>query len=106
MSADSIPGHRPDNDDDNGPDAEVFDFDTWTRAGRPGNAPASEPEPDGNDDTPDTPDDDDDGTDHESILVGQIVPGPAVDPADEPRPFRHRGDPACAFVQHRLTGQK
>src|SRR5271165_4421542 len=43
----------------------------------------------------DQPDDDndDDGNDvdRESVLVGQIVPGRPVDPADEPRPFAPRG---------------
>ena len=37
------------------------------------------------------PGDDDDDADRESVLIGRILPGPAVDPPDEPRPFRPRG---------------
>ena len=40
MSADNFSANRPGNDDENGPDAEVVDLDTWTRAARPGHAPA------------------------------------------------------------------
>jgi hypothetical protein len=54
-------------------------------AGRGGRPPAADDGPDGDD----TPDDDDDA-DRESVLVGRVVPGPPVDPPDEPRPFRPR----------------
>lgn len=95
MTADTSPGRYPGDDDENGPGAEVVDFDTWTRAGRPASAPTdSGPRPveaappaGAN---PDGDDTDDDDTDHESVLIGQVVDGPAVDPADEPRPFRPR----------------
>jgi S-DNA-T family DNA segregation ATPase FtsK/SpoIIIE len=42
--------------------------------------------------TPDDDNDDDgDDVDRESVLVGRIVPGNPVDPADEPRPFAPTG---------------
>jgi DNA segregation ATPase FtsK/SpoIIIE, S-DNA-T family len=57
-------------------------------AGRGGRPPALPPAGDGPDG--DEPGDDDD-VDRESVLVGRIVPGPAVDPPDESRPFAPRG---------------
>ena len=57
-------------------------------AGRGGQPPALPPAQDGPDG--DEPGDDDD-VDRESVLVGRVVPGPAVDPPDECRPFAPRG---------------
>jgi S-DNA-T family DNA segregation ATPase FtsK/SpoIIIE len=57
--------------------------------GRGGRPPALPPPP-GDRPDDDTPDDDDDA-DRESVLIGRVVPGPPVDPPDEPRPFRPRG---------------
>jgi DNA segregation ATPase FtsK/SpoIIIE, S-DNA-T family len=59
-------------------------------AGRGGRPPALAPAPDDGPDGGGEPGDDDD-VDRESVLIGQVVPGPAVDPPDEPRPFRPRG---------------
>ncbi len=56
-------------------------------AGHDGQPPALPPPPG---DQPDD-DDDDDDVDRESVLVGRILPGRPVDPADEPRPFGPRG---------------
>jgi S-DNA-T family DNA segregation ATPase FtsK/SpoIIIE len=90
MTAESGPGYgtNPLNWDDDEPDAgsaEVVDLDA-ARAARPvpghgdeHQASAGEPDSDG-------PEDDD--ADAESVLVGQVVAGPAVDPPDEPRPSR------------------
>jgi S-DNA-T family DNA segregation ATPase FtsK/SpoIIIE len=61
-------------------------------AGRGGRPPALSPPGDQPDD--DEPGDDDDDVDHESVLVGRIMPGAPVDPADDSRPFArgHRKD--------------
>ena len=56
------------------------------RGGQPPARPVPGDGPDGDDDSPD-----DDDADKESVLVGRVVPGPAVDPPDEPRPFGPRG---------------
>lgn len=59
-------------------------------AGRGGQPPALAPVPgDGPDGDDDTPGDDD--ADRESVLVGRVMPGPAVDPPDEPRVSGPRG---------------
>jgi S-DNA-T family DNA segregation ATPase FtsK/SpoIIIE len=58
-------------------------------AGRGGPPPARPVPGDGPDGDDDSPDDDD--ADRESVLVGRVVPGLAVDPPDEPRPFGPRG---------------
>jgi DNA segregation ATPase FtsK/SpoIIIE, S-DNA-T family len=57
-------------------------------AGRGGQPPALPP---GDRQDGEEPGDEDDDTDHESVLIGRVVPGPAVDPPDEPRPFGPRG---------------
>ena len=59
-------------------------------AGRGGRPPALPPPPGDRPDGDDDPGDDDDA-DRESVLIGRVLPGPPVDPADEPRPFRPRG---------------
>ena len=56
-------------------------------AGRGGHPPALPPVPG---DPPDDDEPDDDDVDRESVLVGRVVPGNPVDPADEPRPFAPR----------------
>ena len=58
-------------------------------AGRGGRPPALPPAPGDRPDGDDARDDDD--ADRESVLIGRVLPGPAVDPPDEPRPFRPRG---------------
>jgi hypothetical protein len=66
-------------------------------AGRDGQPPALPPVPG------DQPDDDDD-VDRESVLVGRILPGRPVDPADEPRPFAPRSGQARLPVIPLLDG--
>lgn len=107
MTADKFPANQPgstdrpvippDWDDENGNGADVLFLDAVRdfiavadagAGGRGGRPPAALPAP-GDDPDDDGPEDDD--TDHESVLVGRIVTGPAVDPPDEPRSFRPRG---------------
>jgi S-DNA-T family DNA segregation ATPase FtsK/SpoIIIE len=101
MSTQFDPGqHAPDPGDEPGADVLFLNpaLDTEPGpaadggAGRGGHPPALPPSGGQPDD--DDPGDDDD-VDHESVLVGRIMPGAPVDPADEPRPFApggHRKD--------------
>jgi S-DNA-T family DNA segregation ATPase FtsK/SpoIIIE len=77
--------------DDTGRDADVLflnpalDPEPAMDGGRPPALPPSGDQPDNGE-----PGDDDD-VDRESVLIGRIVPGRPVDPADEPRPFAPAG---------------
>jgi S-DNA-T family DNA segregation ATPase FtsK/SpoIIIE len=99
MSADNRPANdnRPgvplDWDDETGTGADVLFLDAARDAtpatddgqGGHGGRPPARP---GAGDDPDDDGNDDDDVDHESVLVGRIVAGPAVDPPDELRAFR------------------